>query len=50
MMGPYKNDSLVDSRRQVSEKRELEISKLEPDDLEHHYGGIQKLMNLRITN
>ena len=41
MMDPYGNEGLVDSRKQVSDKRELEISKLEPDDLEHHYGGIQ---------
>ena len=39
MIDPYENDSLEDSRRQVNERWEQDISEMESDDWEHHFGG-----------
>jgi hypothetical protein len=39
MIDPYENDSLEDSKTQVNERWEQDISEMEPDDWEHHFGG-----------
>jgi hypothetical protein len=38
MIDPYENDCLEDSRRQVNERWEQDISEMESGDWEHHFG------------
>jgi hypothetical protein len=39
MTDPYENDSLEDSRMQMTERWEQDESELEAEDWEYHFGG-----------
>ena len=39
MIDPCENDSLEDSRRQVNERWEQDISEMESDYWDNHFGG-----------
>ncbi len=39
MIDPYDSDSLEDAQRQLMERWEQDISELEPEDWEFHFGG-----------
>ena len=41
MLDPYENDSLEDSRMQMTERWEQDESDLEAEDWEYHFGGAE---------
>ena len=41
MTGPYENDSLEYARIQMTERWEQDVSELEPEDWEFHFGGCE---------